>query len=103
MMITLCNAVDCVQPATWTLHLKFWALGQSPGTHEPAMSTPIVSVCDAHKTAEKKENWYTPSQRVVMRNALLRAGYAEPDFDTADIEFRPILRSVMQMEKEGNA
>ena len=87
---TLCNRVDCDRPATYTVHLRWWAKGYSRDTHPPCISEPVVAVCHQHQQYARDSEWYGTEQRASIRAAMRNAGKAEPDFDTADVVLKPI-------------
>lgn len=79
-----CDWHGCTATAAWTIRLRFWARGQ-PRDSEPCRSGPVVSVCEKHKAPSLRQNWYGPEQREELRRQMSAAGYAPPDFGTADV------------------
>lgn len=84
-----CSANRCFKDATQSVHLRWWAAGHPRDTHPPCISEPVVYVCDDHVAFARESQWYGPEQRRQINEGMDSVGRARPDYETADVIFRP--------------
>jgi hypothetical protein len=85
-----CQWAQCQNDATHGVRLRFWAKGYPRDTHQPAVTAPVVVVCEVHREQALKSEWFGREQRVQLAAAMRGAGHAEPDFDTAEAFLEPL-------------
>lgn len=81
-----CNKEKCINNATHQVQLSLAV----NANHEPAISTPILFLCNDHKNDYTKDDMFGPIQWKQICDGFTNAGKAAPKKEFSDIIISPI-------------
>lgn len=97
-----CSWGGCGRAATSQIVLKVWALATAPvrRTHKNCLRMIMsVTICDDCKPKAKAEHFLLPEGRARIAAGVEKAGFAMPDFGSAEIDFDPIIDRPTDIEQ----
>lgn len=84
-----CNIEGCTNAAGWSPRIRVWAKGY-PKSSAPISMMLNIAVCDGHKDALDPKTFWTEEGALMVRDAIVVRGLAEPDFSTTEIDMLPL-------------